>query len=87
MFGPTRPEQSHKKREHYPLPTIEEVATGLHGTKFFPKPDVRNGFWHEALDDESSYVTTFNTPFGRYRWRRMPFGMREYIKSCSISIN
>ena len=28
-----------------------------------------------ALDDESSYLTTFHTPFGRYRWRRLPFGI------------
>lgn len=36
--------------------------------------DARNGFWHIKLDDTSSLLTTFNTPFGRYRWKRMPFG-------------
>ncbi len=30
----------------------------------------RNGFWHIKLEEESSYLTTFNTPFGRYRWKR-----------------
>ena len=29
------------------------------------------------MDDKSSYLTTFNTPFGRYRWKRMPFGIRS----------
>ena len=61
------------QREHYPLPTIEDVATCLHGTKFFTKLDVKDGFWHIELDQESSYLTTFNTPCGRYRWKRMPF--------------
>ena len=65
------------QREHYPLPTIEDVATRLHGAKVFTKLDVRNGFWHVVLDEDSSYLTTFNTPFGRYRWRRMPFGIRS----------
>ena len=65
------------QREHYPLPTIEDVATRLHGAKVFTKLDVRNGFWHVCLDEESSFLTTFNTPFGRYRWRRMPFGIRS----------
>ena len=65
------------QREHYPLPTIEDVATRLHGAKVFTKLDVRNGFWHVRLDEESSFLTTFNTPFGRYRWRRMPFGIRS----------
>ena len=63
------------RREHYPLPTIEEVATRLHGAKVFTSLDVRSGFWHIALDEPSSFLTTFHTPFGRYRWRRMPFGI------------
>ena len=29
------------------------------------------------LDDESSKLTTFNTPFGRYRFPRMPFGIHS----------
>ena len=36
---------------------------------------LRTAFWHVELDDESSYLTKFNTPFGRYRWLRMPFGI------------
>ena len=63
------------QRENYPLPTIEDIATRLHGAKVFTKLDVRNGFWHVKLNEESSYLTTFNTPFGRYRWQRLPFGI------------
>ena len=63
------------QREHYPLPTIEEIATRLHGAKLFTVLDVRHGFWHVPLDEPSSLLTTFNTPFGRYRWKRMPFGI------------
>lgn len=62
-------------REHYPLPTIEDVATRLHGAKVFTVLDVSKGFWHVELDEPSSFLTTFHTPFGRYRWRRMPFGI------------
>ena len=63
------------QREHYPLPTIEEIATRLYGAKCFSILDVRNGFWHIPLDEDSSRLTTFNTPFGRYRWKRSPFGI------------
>ena len=52
-----------------------DVATRLHRAKIFTKLDVKNGFWHIELNQESSYLTTFNTPFGRYRWKRMPFGL------------
>ena len=37
--------------------------------------DVSNGFWHVKLDEESSLLTTFETPLGRYKWKRMPFGI------------
>ena len=65
------------QREHYPLPTIEDVATRLHGAKFFTVLDVSKGFWYLELDEPSSFLTTFHTPFGRYRWNRMPFGINS----------
>ena len=60
-------------RENYPLPTIEDIAYRLHGAKVFSVLDAKNGFWYVKLDEESSYLTTFHTPLGRYRWCRMPF--------------
>ena len=33
------------------------------------------GFWHCFLDEESSLLTTFKTPYGRYRWLRLSFGL------------
>ena len=61
----------------YPLPTIKDVATQLHGAKVFTKLDVRSRFWHAKLDEASSFLTTFNTPFGRFHWQRMPFGIKS----------
>ena len=34
-----------------------------------------NGFWHVRLDEQSSRFTTFGTPFGRFKWKRLPFGI------------
>ena len=42
---------------------------------FFTKIDARNSYWHVKLDDESSRLTTFDTPYGRYQWKRLPFGV------------
>ena len=63
------------RREHYQLPTVEEVVTRLTQAKKFTVVDAKDGFWQKRLDTDSSYKTTFNTPFGRYRWKRMPFGI------------
>lgn len=63
------------KRNHYPLPTIEDVHPELSNARCFTVLDAKNGFWHVFLDEESSYATIFGTPWGRYRWLRMPFGI------------
>ena len=63
-------------REHHVVSTIEEITPKLRGAKVFSIVDVKCGYWNVELDDESSYLTTFNTPFGRYRFLRMPFGLK-----------
>lgn len=63
------------RRSHYPMPTIDDVLPDLNDAKVFSTFDAKNGFWHVDMDEESSYLTTFNTPYGRYRWQRMPFGL------------
>ena len=59
----------------HPLPIIDDVLPELDKAKVFSKFDLSNGFWHCKLDHESSMLTTFQTPFGRYRWLRLPFGL------------
>ena len=63
------------KRSHYPLPIIEEILPELTKAKVFTKADLREGFLQIELDDTSSRLTTFQTPWGRYRWLRLPFGI------------
>ena len=63
------------KRNHHPLPIIDDIIPDLQGAKVFSTVDTKNGFWHCVLDDESSTLTTFETPFGKYRWKRLPFGL------------
>lgn len=39
--------------------------------------DAKCAFWQVKLVGKSSYLTTMNTPFGRYRWFRMPVGINS----------
>ena len=41
----------------------------------FTLADIKSAFWHVLLDEPSSLLTTFNTPVGRMKWNRMPFGI------------
>ena len=41
----------------------------------FTKVDLTSAFWHLVLDDESSLLTTFVIPQGRYHWLRFLFGL------------
>ncbi|XP_021355871.1 uncharacterized protein K02A2.6-like [Mizuhopecten yessoensis] len=63
------------QREHYKLPTREEIMSKFKDTKYFSKLDASSGFWQMRLDSDSSKLTCFNTPFGRYRFLRLPFGI------------
>ena len=61
------------KRESYPLPVIDDILPHLSRAKVFTKIDARNGYWHVQLDDQLCKLTTFDTPYRRYRWKRLPF--------------
>ena len=63
------------KREHHKIPTMQEIAGEFAGKTVFSTLDLRDGYWQVQLDEESSLLCTFNTPFGRYRFTRMPFGI------------
>jgi transposase InsO family protein len=63
------------KREHYMIPTAEDVSSKLANKKLFTILDLKDGYWQVRLDEESSRLCTFNTPFGRYKFNRMPFGI------------
>ena len=59
------------KREHYPIKTIEEIAARMPNATIFSVLDASSGFWQVKLDNSSSKLCTFNTPFGRYMFKRL----------------
>jgi hypothetical protein len=57
------------------IPCIEELNHQLAGATTFSKLDARTGYWSIRLDNQSQLLTTFRTPFGRYCFTRLPFGL------------
>lgn len=67
------------KRSHFQLPTLDEITSNLSGAKYFSHLDASKAFFMIVLDESSSKLCTFATPFGRYKFLRLPFGI------CSAS--
>ena len=64
------------KRNHWYSRTLDDILPELTGSKYFSLLDAKSRYWHVPLDKESSFLTTFNTPWGKYRWLRLPFGLK-----------
>ena len=64
------------KREHHVTPTLEDIIPKMSGAKYFSTVDAKCGYWNVRLDEQLSFLTTFNSPYGRYRFKQMPFGMK-----------
>ena len=61
--------------EIHPLSRVEETLAQLSGAQYFSKLDANSGFWQIPLAKKSQLLTTFITPFGRYQFMKMPFGI------------
>ena len=62
-------------REPYHFQTPDDIAHHLADACIHTVCDCKKGYWHQALDKPSSYLTTFNMEIGRYQFTVMPFGI------------
>ncbi|UYV69132.1 K02A2.6-like [Cordylochernes scorpioides] len=65
----------HVQREVHPMPVVEHMLGQLGEARFFSKLDANSGFHQIPLSPDCQHLTTFITPFGRYKYCRMPFGI------------
>lgn len=61
--------------EQHQMPAVEQTLAQITGTQIFSKLDANSGFWQIPLSKESSLLTLFITPFGRYCFNHLPFGI------------
>ncbi|GFW35690.1 retrovirus-related Pol polyprotein from transposon 297 [Trichonephila clavipes] len=61
--------------DNYPLPLIDDILDCLQNAKIFTTLDLKNGFFHVAVNERSCKFTSFVTHNGQYQFRRMPFGL------------
>ena len=73
-LDPTEPVQC-VRREKHPLPAVESTMAQHAGAQVFTKLDANSGFWQKPLSPESALLTTFITPFERFCFYQLPFGI------------
>ena len=55
---------------------IDDILPELAKSKYKTLKDATSGYWHIVLDLASSLLTMFNSPWGKFRWLRLPFGLK-----------
>ncbi|UYV70935.1 K02A2.6-like [Cordylochernes scorpioides] len=79
----------HVQREVHPMPVVEHMLGQLGEARYFSKLDANSGFHQIPLSPDCQHLTTFITPFGRYKYCRMPFGISlapEYFQRVMSKI-
>jgi len=62
-------------RDRYPLPLIDDHLDTLRDKCYFTCIDLKDGFHHIEVEENSRKFTSFTTPLGQYEYCKMPFGL------------
>ena len=65
------------KTDSFPIPRIDDCIDKVGNSKYVTKFDLLKGFWQVPLTDRAKEVSAFATPNGLYKYKVMPFGMKN----------
>ena len=61
----------------WPMPKVEDIFSQLNGSKYFSTLDLRAGYHHIGLTTDLIPKTAFTSPFGKYEYVKVPFGLAQ----------
>jgi hypothetical protein len=67
--------------ERHQLPNIQELFLKLRGMKYYTKLDLKKGYYHIMLAEQSRPLTATMTPIGLMAYNRLPMGLKD-AASC-----
>ncbi|XP_036145590.1 uncharacterized protein LOC118646556 [Monomorium pharaonis] len=76
-------------KDRYPLPLIDDQLDRLQGSNLFSVLNLKNGFFHVPVSENSQKYTAFIVPDGHFEFLKTPFGLsnapaifQKFIKPC-----
>ncbi|GJT01049.1 reverse transcriptase domain-containing protein [Tanacetum coccineum] len=72
-------------KDHFPLPFMDQMLERLTGNKYFCFLNGFSGYFQIPIDPMDQEKTTFTCPFGKYAYRRMPFGLCNALATFQSS--
>ena len=61
----------------WPMPKVEDIFSKCNRATYFTTLDLRAGYHHIPLDRKSIPKTAFNSPFSKYEYTKVPFGLAQ----------
>lgn len=74
-------------KDEYPLPIIDDLIDRLSWAKVFSVLDLKNGFFHLKVSEESIPYTSFVSHHGQWEFLRAPFGLSVSPKAFTRFVN
>ena len=64
------------KGDAFPMQSVDNALRLLPCMPYYAKLDLKSGYWQIPLSPRAQEASAFVTPWGQYKWKRMPFGLK-----------